>query len=80
MKLKMLQVTEETHIEAKTQALKKGMSIKTYIDMLIKKDTSSNIEEYICNEFDLKFSDDKFKKRIQQGKNGKTFKITVEDK
>lgn len=37
-KLKMLQVTEETHIKAKKQALAKGMSLKAYIKMLVDKD------------------------------------------
>jgi len=38
MKLKMLQVDEDTHEKAKLQALKKKMSIKAYIKMLVEKD------------------------------------------
>ena len=34
----MLQVEEETHDEAKIKALKKKMTIKAYIKMLINKD------------------------------------------
>lgn len=37
-KLKMLQVEEDTHEQAKLQALKKKMSIRAYIKMLVEKD------------------------------------------
>ena len=37
--LKMLQVDEDTHKQAKINALNKGMSLKAYIKMLVKKDT-----------------------------------------
>ena len=37
-KMKMLQVEDETHEQAKLQALKKKMSIKAYIKMLVEKD------------------------------------------
>jgi len=36
--MKMLQVEKETHEKAKLQALKKNMSIKAYIKMLVDKD------------------------------------------
>ena len=38
MKLKMLQVEEDTHDKAKLQAAKAKMSIKSYIKMLVDKD------------------------------------------
>ena len=37
--LKMLQVDEETHLQAKKNAIMLGMSLKSYIKMLVKKDT-----------------------------------------
>lgn len=37
-KLKMIQVEEKTHVEAKGKALKKGMSLKAYIKKLVSED------------------------------------------
>ena len=34
----MIQVEDRTHKEAKEKAKKKGMLLKAYIDMLVKKD------------------------------------------
>ncbi len=38
MKLKMIQVEENTHNEAKKKALSRGISLKEYIKQLVEKD------------------------------------------
>lgn len=36
--LKMIQVEEDTHIQAKAQADKRGMLLRSYVKMLIERD------------------------------------------